>query len=82
MTRAMSLAAGMGVSDAVPRVVAEVLLDRQPPFRLSGRNQPSCLIPAVRDTRRDRLNWVDGGPSFIALKSAAVGGEASFAQAA
>ena len=43
MTRAMSSASGIGVFDAARRVLAEVsLLDRQPPFRLSGRNQLSC----------------------------------------
>jgi hypothetical protein len=44
----MSSAAGIGVSDAARRVLAGVfLLDRQPPFRLSGRNQPSCPEPDV-----------------------------------
>jgi hypothetical protein len=41
----MSSASGIGVSDAAPRVLAEIsLLDRQPPFRL---NQPSCPEPDV-----------------------------------
>jgi hypothetical protein len=49
VTRAtMSSAAGIGVSDAARRVLVEVsLLDRQPLFRLSGRNQPSCPEPDV-----------------------------------
>jgi hypothetical protein len=44
----MSSVGGIGVSDAARRVLAEVsLLDRQPPFRLSGRNQPSFPEPDV-----------------------------------
>jgi hypothetical protein len=38
----------IGVSDAVLRGLAQVsLLGRQPPFRLSGRNQSSCPEPGV-----------------------------------
>ena len=28
-------------------------------------NASSCPTPAVRDTRRDRLNWVDSSPSLF-----------------
>jgi hypothetical protein len=62
VTSAMSSASGIGVSDAARRVLAEVsLLDRQPPFRLSDRNQPSCpqrrpLPRAPRDLSGRRVS--------------------------
>jgi hypothetical protein len=41
----MSSAAGIGVSDAARRISVKVsLLDRQPPFRLSGR-KPVFMPP-------------------------------------
>jgi hypothetical protein len=56
----MSSAAGIGVSDAARRVLAEIsLLDRQPPFRLSGRNQPSCPEPVIQEgtLNEDRVEF-------------------------
>ena len=34
-------------------------LSRKPALSLGGANWPSCPTPAARDTRWDRLNWVD-----------------------
>jgi len=71
VTRAISSAAGIGVSDAARRVLVEVsLLDRQPPFRLSGRNQPSCPTAAARGSDRERRTWVVSGPSPRRIKVA------------
>ena len=67
MTRAMSSAAGIGVSDATRRVLAEVsLLDRQPRFRLSGGSQPSGPKDAVPRSggALAQLNWLSVPPPF------------------
>jgi hypothetical protein len=34
----------------------------KPSFDSGDLNGSSCPIPAVRDTRRDRLKWVESGP--------------------
>ena len=40
----------------------------QRPLSLGRANRSSCPTPAVRDTRRNRLNWVMGLPTILASK--------------
>ena len=59
-----------GASRPLRRLPAMVsFLSRKPALSLDGRNRSSCPTPAVRDTRRDRLNWV----SMTAIGSVAGG---------
>jgi len=45
----------------VPGIVS--FLNPKPALSLGGGNGSSCPTPAVRDTRRDRLNWVESEQS-------------------
>lgn len=59
--------AAYGASSSLRPILAKVSSpNRRPPFRLGRGNWSSCPAPAVRDTRRDRLNWVDSGFSCFA----------------
>jgi hypothetical protein len=50
---------GIGASSSLPHVPAKVSSQNaERPLSLGGGNRSSCPVPAVRDTRRDRLNWV------------------------
>ena len=51
-------------SRPLPCAPAKVfLLNPQPALSLGGRNRSSCPTSAIRDTRRDRLSWVESGHS-------------------
>ena len=53
------LMAGIDASRPLRRIPAIVsFLNPQPALSLAGGNRSSCPTPAVRDTRRDRRNWV------------------------
>jgi hypothetical protein len=49
--------------------------------RRSGARAGRSEGTSIRDLRRDRLIGVDGGPSFVARRSAAVSGKPTFAEA-
>jgi hypothetical protein len=52
--------AGIGASRPLLPVPAKVpLLNRQQPLSLHRRNRSSCPIPAVRNSRGDRLSWLE-----------------------
>jgi hypothetical protein len=51
-----------GASRPLPRVPAKVpSLNRHRPFALGRGNASSCPTPAVRDSRWERLSWVETG---------------------
>ena len=60
-----------GASRPLRRLPAMVsFLSRKPALSLDGRNRSSCPTPAVRNTRRDRLNRVERRPSTaVAISS-------------
>ena len=52
----------IGASRPLPCAPAKVFL-LNPQLSLGGRNRSSCPTSAIRDTRRDRLSWVESGHS-------------------
>src|ERR1700752_5034135 len=62
----MGGSSALGASSSLPPIPAKVALpNRHPPFRLGGRNWPSCPTSAVRNPRRDPLSWVVCCPTAI-----------------
>jgi len=60
------------------RTTRPVRFRLKPSFDSGDLNGSSCPIPAVRDTRRDRLNWVVSGHSSMADETARPRRELSF----